>query len=276
MTVQQYLDEHMGMWSPNTVDTYQSILSRFEIELDVEHLTAGKLRAWIYSHGWGSSQRYVALSAAKGYIKWAFGAKHPALILNERRAKSPPQRALKIPQIKDLLSSFNTMEAKGIRDLAMCALMLDTGLRASEICKLDLHYLDMEERKLRVVIKGGRWAMAMFSISTQRYMEAWLAIRQPLGEPVFLSVGGIIPGTRLTRSGLRIIVKKWGKDAGIGLLSPHDLRRTFAVTATRLGAPSRLVQLAGRWSSIEMVERYTETLENEDFEKYFPVEGLGF
>jgi len=276
MTVQEYLDEQQGKWSTETVDRYRRILIQLEEEVDLKRLNASKLRAWIYSHKWGSSQRYVALVAIKGFLRWKYGAKHPALVLVEKRTKPPPQRALKIPQIKELISSFNTMETKGIRDLAICTLMLDTGLRASEVCNLDLRYLDMEERQLRVIIKGGKWGMAMFSDPTQRFLADWLAIRPKGGEAVFLSIGGLTPGKRLTRMGLQRIVKYWGENAGIGQLSPHDLRRTFAVTATRLGAPSRLVQLAGRWSSIQMVEVYTQTLENADFKGYFPVEGLGF
>ena len=276
MTVQDYLEEQAGKWSVNTTDRYRRILTIFEEEVELERLTASKLRAWIYSHGWGSSQRYLSLVAVKGYLRWAYGAKHPALSLTERRTKPPPQRALKIPQIKALISSFNTMDAKGTRDLAICTLMLDTGLRASEVCNLQVRYLDLEERQLRVVIKGGRWGTAMFSESTSRFIDNWLAIRPAGCDAVFVAVGGNTPGKPLTRMGLQRIVKYWGEKAGIGMLSPHDLRRTFAVTATRLGAPSRLVQLAGRWSSIKMVEVYTQTLENADFEKYFPVEGLGF
>ena len=276
MSVQDYLDEQQGKWAEETAVRYTKILLRFEKDVDLERLTASSLRAWIHSHGWGNSQRCLSLVAVKGYLRWAYGSKHPALEICEKRAKPAPQRALKIPQIKQLISSFNTMETKGIRDLAICTLMLDTGLRASEVCRLELRYLEMDERQLQVIVKGGRWAKAMFSESTKRFLADWLYIRPKGGDVVFVSVGGLTPGKRLTRMGLQRIIKYWGEAAGIGQLSPHDLRRTFAVTATRLGAPSRLVQLAGRWSSIKMVEVYTQTLEPADFEKYFPVEGCGF
>ena len=163
MTVQQYLEEQQGKWATQTAVRYNQILVKFEAEVTLKGLTANKLRSWLYSQGWGASQRCLALVAVKGYLRWACGAKHPALEVKERRPKSPPQRALKIPQIKALISSFNTMDAKGTRDLAICTLMLDTGLRASEVCHLELRYLDLEERQLRVIIKGGRWGSAMFS-----------------------------------------------------------------------------------------------------------------
>jgi integrase len=75
----------------------------------------------------------------------------------------------------------------------------------------------------------------------------------------------------LTTGGLRPVMRGWAKSAGIGRLSPHDLRRTFATVAIRLGAPSRIVQVAGRWSRLEMVERYTRTIEAADMDPWFPV-----
>jgi integrase len=276
MTVQKYLVVMQGKWAEATFVRYRDVLIKFETEVDLENLTALTLRAWLYGQGWGQSQRYLAWVAVRGYIRWRFGERHPAMELREKRVKAAPQRALKIPQIKRLISSFNTMTTKGIRDLAICTLMLDTGLRCSEVCRLDLRFLDMEERQLKVLIKGGRWGTAMFSEPTGRFMADWLAIRPKRNDAVFISLNGKKKGQRITREGLFSVIQKWGTVAGIGKLSPHDLRRSFAVTATRLGAPSRLVQIAGRWSSIEMVEVYTQTLDNSDFKGYFPVEELGF
>jgi integrase len=89
-------------------------------------------------------------------------------------------------------------------------------------------------------------------------------------DAVFVGVGGSKPGQRLTTSGLRVIVRKWGDGAGLGQISPHVFRRTFATLATIGGAPSRMVQLAGRWSRIEEVERYTRALTLDRFYDYLP------
>jgi len=69
---------------------------------------------------------------------------------------------------------------------------------------------------------------------------------------------------------LKVIMRKLGAKAGIGKLSPHDFRRTFATLAIRAGAPTRLVQLAGGWKNLEMVERYSRALVVSDFQTYLP------
>jgi integrase len=275
MTVDVYITEMSGRWSPETIDRYRRILDQLTADVDVGSLTADELRAWLDRRRWGSSMRYLAISCIKGYIKWQYG-QHPVLMVREKRLPSPPQRALKPGEIAKLIESFQLSSVKGVRDLAMCCLMLDTGLRVSEVCRLEMRFLDLDASTLKVLVKGRKWGSAMYSASTARFVNNWLANRPGGSAWVFVSLGGNTPGQKFTRSGLQKTINRWGTTAGIGALSPHDLRRTFAVQATRLGAPSRLVQLAGRWSSIEMVELYTRTLDVGDFERYFPVSGLGY
>ncbi|MCK4692865.1 MAG: tyrosine-type recombinase/integrase [Anaerolineales bacterium] len=82
-------------------------------------------------------------------------------------------------------------------------------------------------------------------------------------------MGGNRPGTALTPDGLRSIFRALGAKSGLPNLSPHVLRHTFATLAIRQGASSKLVQVAGGWSSLLMVERYTQAIKPEDFQNHF-------
>ncbi len=276
--IEQFLGQKV--YSEETRDRYRRAIRLLKDKLGdrLSQLDPCSFRAWLNSYGWGSSTQCVAYNAVRGYLRWRFGEAHPALVLRIKRAECGPQRTLKAGQVMQLLASFDTLSLKGIRDLALCTLMLDTGLRASEICRLELRYLDLEERYLTVIIKGGRWGEGVYSEDTARYLDDWLKIRAKVAMPetknVFVSVGGNVPGRPLTRSGLGIIVRHWGLVAKIGALSPHDFRRTFATLSTRRGAPQRVLQVAGRWQNAQMVERYTRDIQASDFEPYFPVSGL--
>ena len=157
----------------------------------------------------------------------------------------------------------------------MLMLMIDTGLRASEVCSLTLSKLNMEERSFRVKIKGGGWGTGVFTETTKKWLEEWIRLREKIARPkvqnVFVSVKGIKPGTAITRDGLRSIFRKLGQRSDLGLISPHDMRRTFATLAIRNGAPTRLVQVAGRWRNIREVERYTRAIRAEDIAPYSPI-----
>jgi integrase/recombinase XerD len=238
-------------------------------------VTGQDFSIWLNSQNWGSSTRWIAYIAIRLYLKWRYGVSHPALSLKIRRLPSPPQRSLTLIQVKSLLSSFNSSSAKGSRDLSMCSLFLDSGLRCSEMCSLDIRYLSLNDHSLKVFIKGGSWQSAIYSPYTASLISTWLAHRSKIAllevKNVFISIGGNTSGCKLTRSGLQRIVKYWGNSLGIQL-SPHDFRRTFATLATQAGAPSRTLQVAGRWSDLSMVERYTKSINLTDFEHYFPMD----
>jgi integrase len=91
---------------------------------------------------------------------------------------------------------------------------------------------------------------------------------------VFVSLGGTRPGSPLSPRGLGKICKSLGSRAGLAELSPHDLRRSFAHLALRYGAPTRTVQIAGRWEQLRQVETYSRDLALDDFDPYSPVARL--
>jgi len=260
-----------------TESRYRAAISRIAAEFgSLSGLSAVQFRAWLDGQGWGESARWVGFCAVRGYLRWRYGDGHPALKLKIKRLDSGPQRTLKAAEAGRLLASFDTSTIKGRRDLAICSLMLDSGLRSSEVCRLDLAHLDLAARTFSVRVKGGRWGEGIISEYTALYLSDWLSVRcaVPGVDTVFVSLGGNTPGRALTRYGLTVIMRVWGRRVGLAALSPHDLRRTFAVLSTRMGAPARVLQVAGRWTRIEMVERYTRAIEPEDFAGYFPVAGL--
>lgn len=158
-------------------------------------------------------------------------------------------------------------------------LALDSGLRAAELCRIDLRYVDLCQRTLSVVVKGGNVEDAVYSLQTADALRAWLPDRERVAvkgvRTMFVSISGETKGHPLTTSGLRTEMRRWAKTAGLPAgLSPHDFRRGFATISTQSGAPSRIVQVAGRWKSIQMVEHYTRIISPADFDPWFPVKAV--
>ena len=215
------------------------------------------------------------VAAFRSFFGWCCGKKSPALGVPFPKVKLRRQRT---PSPADLLSvlAICNGSARGVRDRAVLLLALDTGLRESELCRLRVSDVEMDRRRLVVRVKGGDDGEAVFSGETRSALVEWLVVRGDRAVPeMFVSVGGKRPGSAVTPSGLRVMFRYMGVRAGLqGGFSPHDMRRAFATMAHRLGAPSRLVQVAGRWDDLRMVERYTASLSAEDFDPYSPVRGL--
>ncbi len=260
-------------YAETTKRTYRDVIPRIidQVE-DPASLTAAELIKLLSESGWGNARQCVALAACQKYLAWQYGRQHPALAAKLKRVVGKPQRALDPNTALKLLASFDTYAPKGSRDLAICALALDTGLRESELCRLQLADTDLEHRVLQVVVKGGQWEAAVFSPETAAHIEHWLHYRRVADGKGFLFTN-IQTGEGLTPEGLYNIVEGWGERIGIKL-SPHDLRRSFAVISTLNGAAERVLMEGGRWKSSEMIHRYTRTLKLEAMRKFLPVARL--
>jgi len=234
---------------------------------------AGDLLNFVKRDTWGESMQYVALNACKSFIKWAHGATHPALHAKVKRGKPKPQRALTENQLIKLLALFDTYTAHGARDQCIIAIATDTGLRVSELANILLANVDIEHRTILAKIKGGQWQYGIYSPETAAILDRWLSYRKPADgvNALFISLKeNNRYGRPLTKSGIQSLFKRCAKKLDFKI-SPHDCRRGFATMSTRNGAPSRVVQEAGRWSNIEMVERYTRTIEAEAIQPYLPM-----
>ena len=265
-----------GGYASTTIDLYRRVLSKFCADVDTRSIDETDLHRWVKGNGWANATQYSALCAVRGFLRYMYGVNHPALAVRVKRLESPPQRVISVNQIGALLALHDTGIPKGRRDLAICCLLLDTGLRSAEVCGAEVKYLDMEQRRVSVRVKGGKFGAGVFSDYTRSVLERWLADRERLAGPgcktIFCGIGGNTPGQCMTTGGLRAEMRRWGKRAGLPALSPHDFRRTFATMAIRSGAPTRVVQVAGRWSNIRMVEHYTRSIEAVDMDGYYPVQ----
>lgn len=268
-------------YSDDTRDKYRRLLLDLAAWLSRERVaapTTEDLQRWIDTHQWGAHQRHVAVYTLRSYFGWAIGPSSPAHALRKPRRSQSPHPTISRDQALRLLFSLDTMGAKGRRDLAILCLMLDQGLRAGEVCRLELEHLQVEERIFFVLQKGRRWRQGAFSVYTRAALSAWLAVRPSVARPetrtVFCSLGGHTPGRPFTRYGLLRLLQTQGRRAGIGPVHPHMFRRGMAVMMARLGAPQPFIQLAGGWDDPDQVRTYTLALDPKDADPWFPTSSL--
>lgn len=280
--IAQWVDWLRIASAPTTVAGYEwelRALEKFYPARAAAELKAADLARYIAQrrvNGCSDATIRRTINALKSFYKFCVGSRtSPARKLPVPKTKKKKQRSLTWAQVETLLLACDTSCVKGRRDLALVCLLLDSGLREAEVCRLVLGDVDMAARQLTVQVKGGDDGDGIFGVFTQSALAAWLALRPMYARPgvanFFVSVGGDKPGTAITPSGLRVIFRRLGKAAGLEKFSPHDLRRSFATLSSKLGAPTRVLQVAGRWENIDMVVQYTQALEADDFAKYSPV-----
>lgn len=147
----------------------------------------------------------------------------------------------------------------GLRDHAILEVLYGCGLRASELCGLDLRAVLLDEGLVRVFGKGEKERVVPVLGAAASALEDYLdrgrgalVGRRPC-DAVFLNVRG----GRLSRQSVHAIVEKYGRVAGIRDLHPHTLRHSFATHLLEGGADLRVVQELLGHANIATTQLYT-------------------
>lgn len=178
-------------------------------------------------------------------------------------------------EIKDILRQPNRTTLLGKRDFAILLLMIETGIRRSELCNLRRGDLHVEGKKIWLWVwgKGGR--QRKIPIKDLELLEAltryWEKAKIPNddNEPMFRTVGkGGSKGSRpITWKTVRWLVEKYAKLAKIPKnIHPHSLRHTFITHALRKSGDLPAVQALAGHRNIRNTQVYLHT-EDERMEK---------
>jgi len=155
--------------------------------------------------------------------------------------------------------------------------LLDTGVRRTELVSLDLADLDLEAQRLRVLHgKGNKQRVVRFGARAKEAVEDYLERhrgREP--GPLFLSRDG----KRMSSHSVLIFLRRLGKQGGVEKVKVHRFRHTFATWAIENEARELDVQYLLGHSSSAMVRRYSATYDAEKaaraHERFSPADRMG-
>ena len=141
-----------------------------------------------------------------------------------RRKKLPV--VLEPGEVQNLLKQPNRRYITGIRNKAIILVMLNMGLRVSEITDLKPGSINLTNRKLRIINgKGGVDRDLVIPAGIEETLRQWKG-RKPKGTKYFFTT---IKGGQLSNRYLCDMIKRYGRKAKIDkIISPHTLRHTFA------------------------------------------------
>jgi integrase/recombinase XerD len=173
----------------------------------------------------------------KTFFSWCFEEelleKNPAIRLEFPRVDEKVIDSFSKDQLEQMLDVFDLSTPVGFRDYVIILLMLDTGIRRSEVVTLRVE--DVHETYISVFGKGRRERQvgihSKISNLLWKYVHKYRRPAHP-GEPaLFLSIGKRHAGLPLGRGGINGLIGRLKKATGIDevRLSAHTFRHTFAV-----------------------------------------------
>ncbi len=254
-----------------------------------EDLIEARVMAWIASldaRGLSSgsvSRKITSLHAFAKYLVIDDIRKDDFMggIEGRRRTARLP-RVLTVAKVNRLLNQPDPSDPRSLRDKALCEMLYATGLRVSEMAKLTVDDVDMDDHSLRCFGKGGKERVVPAGKVALEYLALYLQQRRAIADgivPVVATKGKrgrgnsnqvtleeakssyLFPNSRgaaIRREEIARIVGEYAADAQLEeRVTPHTLRHSFATHLLARGADLRVVQELLGHASIATTEIYT-------------------
>lgn len=199
--------------------------------------------------------------------------------LKRPKLPSPVIKILSEDEMRTLVQAINPNTFLGGRQYAMVMLLMDTGIRASELCGLTLANTDLEGNTILVRGKGEKERIVPFANGVKQALVRYLTTWRP--EPLDPNEGSFfltVDGTPMTYDALSTCLKSLGERAGIPRLHAHLLRHTFAVQYLMNGGDVMSLKRILGHATLDVTQTYIHLAEQHvkvQHSRFSPVDRLG-
>ncbi len=244
-------------YSPVTVQYYGQLLTRFAAALGNPPLSPGldclSYLQSLSARGLSLSSVQVHRKVLIAFFRWA----QAELDLAPPALGSTPhfETAPVVPLTKEQVLKLHKA-AKSRRNKAMLLVLLDTGLRASELCRLTISDCDLDAGTIQVrpFATGRKSRPRIVLLGTHAKNALWKYLAERAAEPADPLIATVAGGP-LDRWDLAHILRRIGQAAGVKV-HPHQIRHTFAIEYLRAGGDVFTLQRLLGHASLEMVRHY--------------------
>jgi integrase/recombinase XerC len=207
---------------------------------------------------------HAAYRAIRVFLRWyAQEIDDPAYERLIKKVTPPkvvnqPIQGVTMDQLRNLLATCDRTFT-GMRDRAILVTMIDTGLRANELLKLNINDIDFKTGSVQVRAgKGGQDRTVFVNAVARKEILRYLRLypNPKVNSPLWLNTSE----KRLKYFGLREMLRRRAEKAGIVEQSSHDFRRGFSVESWRNGCDLEAICRIMGHKDIKTTQRYIKLL----------------
>jgi site-specific recombinase XerD len=264
--------------APRTIELYSQSVRYFSVWLAgkdraavLDELTRHAISAWLAELAETSEPSTVAtrLRGMRRFCRWLVTEGELEVAPTDGiEIATPPDKPVPIlsdEEISALLKTCAVPRGKpgvftrsvfiGRRDEVILRLLIDTGVRVSELCGLALTDIDLDRELAYVLGKGSRPRVVPFGAKTAQAIDRYLRVRalhsHGHSPSLLLSQRGA-----MTPDGVREVLYSRAAEAGVADVHPHRFRHTFAHRWLAGGGQERDLMMLAGWRSDDMLSRY--------------------
>lgn len=244
-------------------------LVRFAGDIEFSDLSFNIVRQWKSS----LEIRNLAPNTMRGYIIKLRNVLKYARLKNDvclnPDAIPVPKRGANKTRVKfvpasDVLKLIEACDSPGnkhinrARNKAIVALLFSSGIRVSEICRLNRE--DVRENFFTVTSKGGADEVSFIDTNARKYIDEYLKKRKDKHQALFVADKKGYP--RISVGSVQEVFKTLKRHTGLQV-KPHTMRHSFATDLMKNGADIRYVQKLMHHKSIQTTQQYLHVLDEE-------------
>lgn len=214
-------------------------------KLNLTQTDVREYRQHLVTRGASPSTINIKLAALRSFASWC------GITIKVTSVEQQPlaphwldryQQAALVREAERAINAANTRDRldRAKRDHAIILLLLNTGLRVSELCALQPGDMTVNERSGSLVVRNGKGSKQRTIALNKEARAALQSLTLPLD---------------LRSRQVQRAIEELGRRAGVGV-TPHTLRHTFAKNLADHVAADRIAALLGH-SNLNTTRRYT-------------------
>lgn len=263
--------------SKHTIADYVNTYRKFQVFLNddpsINQISTNQIEAFLAIQTVSKKTILNYLTGLSALWTWAVDNEIVSEHIVHKVERPKPEKRSIVPyseaDIKSMLSALThsnlyTRPGKGEsqhslphqeRNRAIIFLLLDTGIRATELCELKIHQADLQNRRITVFGKGSKERTIPISHRTAQAIWRYLKTERQedyISERLFTTING----SPMDRDRLFKSIRSISRRASVKGANVHRFRHTFAINYLRNGGDPFSLQIILGHSTMEMVKNY--------------------